>query len=182
LNLRTSLEYLTSYLYSGLIAESTDFSYFKEVDSVLILRSGNLDSFRNLVENLKKQNPDLFLYVITTPIGIEGLKKICGERCEIFECESAPYTIDSMNEITTELKKRKINEFIILFNNRYGYDYQNIEDIILALTDKSFFAFNNMSELLVLTNPYVRKNNRQLLESLADWYWEHLNEKKEYGG
>jgi len=65
----------------------------------------------------------------------------------------------------------------MLFNNRYGVGFNNVEGIMLRITSGPIYAFNAYNELLRLDRPRFHLACLSLLNKVADWYLESVEKK-----
>lgn len=141
------------------------------INSILIFRTAGMNIFKNSVNYLREMNPHLFIYVITTNTGLDEIKSISGENSKVMPVNDTILSLSSVLPIINDLELRDINEFLILYNNRVGVGYRNIDEVMLKIKSTGYWAFNDNNEFMYVDNPERKNQNEILLEQIYDWHW-----------
>lgn len=175
MSLRNALKEITSELYECIKPQKVDFNELKGVQNLFVIQSASLELFREFYSKLVKENDTIKLYVLTHSQNKDMIIQLCGEDCKVICYNgSGNYNIENCEEdIQSLLKSTKIEKCLIFYNNRYGYSYENVEEIALLVSSKEVLVYNTFSELMKIDNLSLRMESSKALYSLSCWFWEY---------
>lgn len=156
--------------------ENIDFSIFKNIKSIFIIKTAHINQFKKLVNIIKRENEYIKFYVMARSNEVQEVLKVCGDNCEIIEYKhNQNYSIDNMTDEVDLIKSKNIDRCLILFNTKYGFGYTNIEEIIFAVNDKDVLVYNFEDNLFKIKNPKLHIQSQKTYISVCEWFWEMLN-------
>lgn len=159
--------------------EKIDFSEFKDCQSILIFRSANIGILREFLSRLESVNVNIKRYVITHSSNKAEIAQLYGNSIEIIEyCYSGNYDINNFGQIFDYLNGKCFDKVVILYNNRFGTGYENVEQIVETISTDSYYAFNSYLELYKVNNLALKKESAKLYKQICNWYWEYLGLRK----
>jgi hypothetical protein len=169
----TYLDNLFDAIYDRIrLTEQENMEVFEHANSVFIVRSADMTTFKKFIEQLQKVNPTVFIYILTHASDKGNIHDICGENYEVIPyVHGGRYEVVKCNEEIRYLKELQIDRFVVLLNNRFGIGFENILEFASVLTSGTVYAFNCYWELLKIPNPDLHLKSLELLNSIANWYW-----------
>lgn len=155
---------------------------FKDARKVFIVRSADMGTFKKFIEQLKKVNPDVFVYILTHECDGEMVREICGEHYEVIPyIHGGRYEVLKCSREIQYLQEQSIDQYAVLLNDRFGMGFENIIEFASKLTCGTVYAFNCYWELMEIPCPELYLKSLELLNAIANWYWANLGgrEKKD---
>jgi hypothetical protein len=175
-----SLQEFLLEVYKQLQLEQVTFEAFKRMNSIVVIRSASLEIFEKFIVKIRERNPNIYLYVITHSRDKESVIKLCIKNYEIIEyCEDGIYQSNKMEKQTNYLKNKSIDASILLYNNRYGMGFDNVEDILISLGKKPIYAFNCYKKLFRIDNPTLHIESLRIFNAMCTWFWEYMGSTEE---
>lgn len=154
--------------------QNVDFSAFNDCNSVLIIQSASIGLLREFVSRFKSVNPKAMKYIITHSSNIKEVESIGECNIEVIEyCYNGNYEINNFSYLFKRLENLRFDKVVVLYNNRFGMGYENVEQIIKQL-EKDCYAFNSYLELYRFNNFILRQESYKLLVQINNWFWEYL--------
>lgn len=154
----------------------TDFKVFKKDRSILVIKSASMDIFGMFIKKLHKENPNIFIYVITQSRDRNNVENLIGNNFEITEyIHEGSYKISEFDKEIEYLRGKKFDKVVVLYNNRYGIGFENVEKIAVLIKSQSIYSFNCDNELFKINNPLLRIKSLRLFTTICDWFWEYTS-------
>ncbi len=155
--------------------EIVDFSIVQNVQKVLVIRSADMTTFRNFMKRLRDVTPDVYIYVITHEIDRKDVIDICGKNSEVITYrDGGNYDAAKLTEVIKYIQGQAVEEFFLLYNNRFGIGYENVLNLLSCITQTTVYAFNCYWDLLRIEKPLLHLETLKLINAIADWHWEYL--------
>lgn len=174
--------YLKDFLveiYKQIKPKETDFDEFRNDTNVLIIRSASPDILTSFIAKARKQNPNIHFYIITHARDKEIISNICDEKYTIIEYKyEGNYQLSNLLKEIEYLKYKKIDKSVVLYNNRYGMGFDNIEKILNSINEKNIYAFNCYDQLFEIENPTLHIESLSIFKAMCDWFWEYMEQKE----
>ncbi|VBB05516.1 Hypothetical protein LUCI_0726 [Lucifera butyrica] len=161
--------------------DTVQMDVFKSVRKVLIVRSADMSTFKKMIEQLKKVNPHIFVYILTHECDKEMIREICVENYEVIPyVHGRRYEAYKCSQEIQYLREKAIDQYVVLLNDRFGMGFENIIEFARELTCGTVYAFNCYWELMKIPHPELYLKSLELLKAIANWYWADLEgqEKK----
>ncbi|KJE27222.1 hypothetical protein LG52_3220 [Geobacillus kaustophilus] len=150
------------------------FSELKDCQSILIIRSASIGVLREFISKLDNINNSIKKYVITSYTNKDELEELYGDSVEIIEyIYNGNYDVSRFDEIFDYLNQKFFDKVVVLYNNRFGTGYENVEEIVERISPDVYYAFNSYMELYKVNNLTLKKESIQLYRQICNWYWEY---------
>ena len=172
-------DFLTE-IYRQLQLRRSTMDCLEKAESILVIRSAAMQIFEKLISDIRKKNPDIFLYVITHERDKSTVEKVCARNYEVILYKgSTNYDSQFMTEQLDYLKKCKIDNYLYMINNKYGVGNENVEEILLQLTDQNINVADASGKLFVIDNPQLHMTNLKIFSLISDWLWACMDNNQE---
>ncbi|NOU66737.1 hypothetical protein GC096_22075 [Paenibacillus sp. LMG 31461] len=173
-----AMKSLFTAIYEQIKPTTDNLQVFSQDRTAFIIRSASPKMFSKFIKSIKEVNPDIFLYILTHSRDKEDVIKICGEDCEIIEyTHTGSYDVEYLKDKLQYIKSKSIDRFGLLYNNRYGIDYENVLEIMSSITEKELYVFNSYWELLRIDNPNLHIKSLKLMKAMSEWHWENIESR-----
>ncbi|AUI37188.1 hypothetical protein GK107_15325 [Geobacillus thermoleovorans] len=150
------------------------FSELKDCKNILIVRSASIGILREFISKLDNVNDNTRKYIITSYANKHELEELYGDSVEIIEYRhNGNYDISRFDEIFNYLSEKFFDKVVVLYNNRFGAGYENVEEIIERISPDVHYVFNSYMELYRINNLALKKESIQLYRQICNWYWEY---------
>lgn len=175
MELRQSLEIIFNECYREIVLSPIDLDILSSTKRILIIRSAGMGLLIKFIRKVRLINPDIHFTILSHPSDFTELKRECNNNCEIIEYKySESFNIQNLKDELNNLKQMSIDSFLLLYNNRYGMGYSNVEEILYKIANRPFYAFNSYSELLEVNNPALHIESLKMIDQASSWFWEKL--------
>lgn len=145
---------------------------FAEMKELTIVRSANMALFRDAVNTLLLENPNLKINVITHKKDVKAIKE------SYPEINMIPYDKEGLldsEKLAELLKCLNSNNLVVLYNNSWGSGYSNIDKGLLSLGEKhEIYFFNIHRDFYKIDNLSLKLINEKLLFNIVNWYEEYV--------
>lgn len=172
--LRESLNNIFDEMYEN---TKPDFASLEELslkENIFIIHSAALNVLESFIVNLKKINNNTNLYIMSHSFNKETITKMVGNSFRFIDYKNGGnYDLDNCKHDVSFLQNENIDAYILLYNNRFGNSYENVEEIVHFLSDDNIYAFNSQNEFLSIKGFKLREKSIDGLNSLIDWFWEY---------
>lgn len=174
--LNSVVEQLENQIYD---LKEIEFNIFNRLKRVLVIQSAGIEIFREFIRMLRTTNPSIYLYVLAKTRDKNEIMKICGLNAEIIEFESDEnYNVNLLNRQIEYLNSKYVNICVLLYNNKTGFGYENLEEIIIRINEKEYYAFNCYSTLFKIESPIMKLKSRKTYNEICNWFWEYIENIK----
>lgn len=164
-------------VYKDIILPDEGPDLLNNVHSIFVIRSASLKMFIQFVNEVIKANPQMRIYVLTHARDQKELMENFPENLVIIPyLHEGLFNVHHLQEEISYIQSLRLEKYILLMNNRYGIDYDNILDILTSFTSRDLIAYNCYSEYLHIINPRHHISSIQLIKALANWHWNNLGE------
>lgn len=176
---KLALHRIMEKVYKKIILPDKGPDLLKNVHSIFVIRSASLKLFIQFVNEVINENPQMCIYVLTHARDQNELMENFPENLVVIPyLHEGLFNSHHLQDEISYIQSLKIEKYILLMNNRYGVDYDNILDILASFTNGDLIAYNCYSEYLHITDPQHHISSIQLIKALANWHWNNLGEVK----
>lgn len=162
-------------IYEHIKLGKVNFEEFNRDNCILVIKSASIDIFKKFILKVREINPNICIYIITHSRDKDVISKICNKSYEIIEyLYDDAYQLSKLKEKIEYLKCKNIDKSILLYNNRYGMGFDNIEEILIYLDKYPIYAFNCYNELLKISNPALHIESLRIFNAMCTWFWEYM--------
>jgi Predicted nucleic-acid-binding protein (contains the HHH domain) len=155
--------------------EKLSFNFYANFSSVFLIQSAGMQIFTEFVNRVLEVNPTINFYVLARSRERREIENLCRDNLFFVEYKSeGNYDINLLDKQINSLRKMPIDVCTILYNNRFGMGYENLEEIVAAVKEDSFLAFNSYEMLYKINYPAVHIQNLKLYNQICDWFWEYI--------
>ena len=113
----------------------------KKARNIFLIRSAAPEMFKKCVRELKRLAPKATLHIVSHERDRELIKTVCAPRFKFYPYTAGGnYSVESLAPLMPKLNAARIDTFIMLANNVYGYPH--ISEILSKLGARELFLFN----------------------------------------
>lgn len=175
---RKTLKNMLDLVHRDLIMDRIDFNAFINDQSIFIIKSASMNTLQNFIGQIQRMNPRISFEILAPSRDKNEILNVCDNHCHFIEYPAqGAYDISKLQELIPPIKTRNNDKYVMLYNNRDGLGYENIIEILTAITKDCLYVFNSYDELYRMENPQLYRNSLMLLTSVSEWFWEHAEER-----
>lgn len=157
---------------SLLICEDLDFSIFKNIDSILIIRSCPTVKFENFIKKLYEVNKDIKLTIIGKNSDRQFLDMYYENKYTIYNIDGK-YSADSIKQYEEALKSQEYG-YVLMYSKvlMRTAEYMNIYQCVEALNiSEKVIVFDYIGNLTLIKNISEWNRCMSVIEALCEWIW-----------
>ena len=145
----------------------------KNAKNIFLIRSATPDLFKKAVRELKAMAPNATLHVVSHERDRELIENTCAPRAQFHAYTSGGnYSWESLAPLIPSLTAVKLDTFVMLANNVYGYPH--IAEILYKLGAKKLYLFNTNERWFTMTREELEFKTAcaGVYQSICNIFWE----------